>query len=629
MEKAISFFVSSVFTISATLMGAADAATWSRTDPRINNVYSAGQGAANASVSISTPELGGGTGVNLLTEAPALIEQQKKAAEAAEQARLTKELPIRVANHMTEMKIRNGDNSAGVDLDDLHICASISVGATFAWDKPTIKTGIGHIDMNKDDCVMEVELRMNRPNKLDPNRNEQLSLARMNVPYGTIVDCHLDSFPSEGYLPDIMAAGVELPADRAPEMADVEKVMNSERKQNAWFKVLGAAVIGGVGGNMLSQGNSGKMVGLKDIGGAGWAKTLGGAAIGAGGMYVAQESMGYQGGTMLESAMMGGAGGAVLGNMTAGLTGYGDDVLKFGSCDGKDSDSEECIWGFVYDTSDMYENVPVVCDVNFNCRLMGELVPNQSTFMLSLSSVNSSRKYFLVDADVKNAGTAASNSSSSSAAAPVPANNKPWNTTKPVFCRNFKAINAPTCTKHSDADCIDKKQNSIGNFTNDPGSNGEITPTTTKTNFLIGTCTTGGTPRRKFLNLAASGCSKPKNTKDFETNCKKDDRKCSDTSISQATSCKEFEPAMISATDGGILDLSNKARNKATLIGAAGGAGVGGFSGYKRAEDEMQQRLFAAQKEWEESQKKFGCYSGAKFFGVYGQPFNVPLPPKK
>ena len=121
-------------------------------------------------------------------------------------------------------------------------------GGEFAWDKPT--AGLGRGTGAK--CVAVVE--MIAPNAAPDGSN--LVLARANVAPGDSVRCNISEFPEMDYTS--AAYDFVFPADKAPTMHDVKKVLDAEQKQNAGFKIAASAVVGALGGNMVGKNDVGK-----------------------------------------------------------------------------------------------------------------------------------------------------------------------------------------------------------------------------------------------------------------------------------------------------------------------------------------------------------------------------------
>ncbi|MCL2338879.1 MAG: hypothetical protein FWC51_02900, partial [Proteobacteria bacterium] len=89
-------------------------------------------------------------------------------------------------------------------------------------------------------------------------------------------------------------------------------------------------------------------------------------------------------------------------------------------------------------------------------------------------------------------------------------------------------------------------------------------------------------------------------------------------------SVKDFYPINQEASDGGLVDLHNKARLKATAIGAGVGGALGGFSAYQGATDDVNQRWVAAVQAYKDSLQKFYCATGNRLLGPYNDTIIIP-----
>jgi hypothetical protein len=86
----------------------------------------------------------------------------------------------------------------------------------------------------------------------------------------------------------------------------------------------------------------------------------------------------------------------------------------------------------------------------------------------------------------------------------------------------------------------------------------------------------------------------------------------------------KFTPMYLSAEDGGVIDLDNKARMKGTLTGAGIGGGVGAFTAYQGAQTEIDERWVAAVREYKDSLQKFYCGTGTRFLSFYNDTIVLP-----
>ena len=85
-----------------------------------------------------------------------------------------------------------------------------------------------------------------------------------------------------------------------------------------------------------------------------------------------------------------------------------------------------------------------------------------------------------------------------------------------------------------------------------------------------------------------------------------------------------FEPMYKGAEDGGLVDMSNQARTKGTLIGTAVGGGMGGFTGYQGAKQEVAERWTEAVRVYKDSLSNFYCATGNRYLGKYNDPIEIP-----
>ena len=85
-----------------------------------------------------------------------------------------------------------------------------------------------------------------------------------------------------------------------------------------------------------------------------------------------------------------------------------------------------------------------------------------------------------------------------------------------------------------------------------------------------------------------------------------------------------FTPLSKDADDGGLVDLSNKARAKGTLVGTAAGGAMGGFAGYQGAKSEITDRWTSAIREYEDSLSNFVCMTGTRYLSKYNDYVEIP-----
>ena len=92
---------------------------------------------------------------------------------------------------------------------------------------------------------------------------------------------------------------------------------------------------------------------------------------------------------------------------------------------------------------------------------------------------------------------------------------------------------------------------------------------------------------------------------------------------------KTHSPAQIviyqNAEDGGMIDLSNKARMKGTLTGAGVGGAMGAYTAYQGAQDEVTQRWMAEVQAYKDSLNKIVCVTGTRFLSSYNDDAFIPV----
>nr|MBQ0090912.1 hypothetical protein [Candidatus Enterousia merdequi] len=134
-------------------------------------------------------------------------QQAMQDTEAAE----TAVLPIEVSDKTLAESISN-NTSNDVTVSDLEACSMIYPNGSFKWDVP--ESGVRRNPGSQ--CVAVVELR---------DANSNAVLATTTLAAGDTMKCNVDSFPESGMSFDLRNGKVEVPADAAPTMDDVEAVM--------------------------------------------------------------------------------------------------------------------------------------------------------------------------------------------------------------------------------------------------------------------------------------------------------------------------------------------------------------------------------------------------------------------
>ncbi|MBQ7409723.1 MAG: hypothetical protein IJV03_04115, partial [Alphaproteobacteria bacterium] len=264
----------------------------------------------------------------------ATLQQQQAYYDAtavnATTASQTANLPVAVDDKNLAAAILN-NTSDSVNLSDLELCSMIYPNGQFKWSIPESGVRMNQIPQ----CVAIVELR-------DANTNAVLAVTTVGA--GDSMRCNVDMFPQSGLLPAIEK--VEVPNDVPPTMADVERVMNEEQKQNAGIKIAAAAIISGVAGNMLAPKNAGdtKLMGTSKTQ---LMDTAIGMTAGAG-IMAASTYSGKIAGDTIKSTAVNATAGMLVGNMAAGMSG-GGSVLNIKKCTLNDKDGsnieKDCIIG--------------------------------------------------------------------------------------------------------------------------------------------------------------------------------------------------------------------------------------------------------------------------------------------
>ena len=488
-------------------------------------------------------------------------------------ASATATLPIEVEDARLAEKIKN-NTSDSVTVRDLERCSMIDIRGVFKWGVP--KSGMRQTLQPQ--CIAVVDL-------VDYNTNKVL--ATTTVAAGDAIKCNIDEFPESGYLPAL--ADVILPADNPPTEKDVEKALNKEQKQNAGFKIAAAAIIGGLAGNVLSPKESGdsKLLGTGK-------KQLAGSAIGAlaaGGIMAASSYSGKVAGETIKSGAINATAGMLVGNMAAGMSNTGS-VLATAKCTlGKQE--HDCVVGHFYKKKSelpKQENGKTVtyyttsagnstykCVEGGTCSSLGKslqsiTILNRENKAVSLSSLNS--QDFGIDSKFE-----------------------------PVYIRNSK---------------IEKN----------------VTPNEKEQAYYLIDSAWESSPAQMAYAVFDSLSSKAFGYKvsDFESSLKKKVtgyyvRYNNTTTVGNRLDWDKdkemdekdfvFTPAARSSEDGGIIDLSNEARAKATMAGAGAGAALGGFVGYQGAQSEISERLVTALNDYTNSLNNFYCTTGKRFLSFY------------
>ena len=492
-------------------------------------------------------------------------------------------LPVRVADEELAQEIATQPTDSAA-YDRLTQCAMIYPNGEFAWDSPTIGSGVGGADT----CVAVVELR---GYQAGPN-GEDLVLARANLAAGDRITCNIGSFPESTMITSAVES-FTFPADRAPTMDDVVAQMNQEQKQNAGMKIVAGALIGGLGGNMSGANDPGNDSLLGTDRGKVQNTVIGalsGAALMAGNAYAGKVA-----GDTILSAGVNAAAGGVVGNMSAS----GDSVLRIERCE-INGESTTCLWGALVTSTALpvsqtaYYNIDTgvtyVCDANgnncneqdlvsirltaFQDKTVDELERDQ---IIETINMDAGKQYFMA---IENGKISIVSANDATSANSEYADN--IDGSRGIFA---KIASAGTIDQQIPA-MIQMTDKAFGMTSEDwrewKSANGAGQP-------IYG----------RSGNGVAYALSKPGDI-------------------------NNFYPMMQDATDGSLIDFGNKARLKSTLIGAGVGGALGGFAGYQGAQLDVQNRWVSAVREYEDSLTKVYCVTGDRYLSKYNDAVFIP-----
>lgn len=294
-------------------------------------------GAANA-ITISNASRGGAPSRADAYNQVAMMQQQAQYEQQQLQAAATTPdstvaavaaMPVKISNPNVANSIARGDDTYGVNINDIDACSSIYPNGKMVWDRPNA----GLRRTGGDTCAVQIEMRA-------ISGNSDIVLATAVVAAGDTIDCNISAFPQNSYTD---AAGeIVFPADKEPTMSDVERVMNEEQKQNAALKIAAGAVVGAVAGNFTGASDTGAALGTNK---EKMQNTVIGA-LGAAGLMTASAYSGKVVGDTILSTGVNAAAGAAVGNMMATGT-----ALLIKDCDV--NGSTKCLYGVVqkYDSN--------------------------------------------------------------------------------------------------------------------------------------------------------------------------------------------------------------------------------------------------------------------------------------
>lgn len=514
-------------------------------------------------------------------------EYMNTTASYATTASATANLPVAVDDQNLANAILN--NESTVNVSELEACSMIYPNGVFKWAIP--ESGVRKNPTSQ--CVAVVNL-------IDANTNAVLATTTLAA--GDTMKCNVDSFPVSGMIADLRFGKIEVPADAMPTEEDVIAVMNEEQKQNAGLKIAAGAIIAGVAGNLLAPKEAGAKQGKIPLGtGATQLRDTAIAAAAGASIMAASTYSGKVAGDTIKSTAVNAASGMLVGNMLAGTNG-GDSIVATTKCTIGNSKAEyDCIIGNIEQISDetnwqennkVYltsgENAPILeCDNGFK---------------------NCSHKTGLRLLDIK-----------------VEADNNTSFLLKDVL-KNESDKRRRT-VKYTE------KKDDVNNNTESKEFEKYTSGSADKFYFKIvdGIKTTGKKTRAYavFVNGALPKKAFGLQNDDIDFTKANFYYRNSDGTVGEKIadgndSTNRFTASSRDAEDGGLIDLSNEARAKGTIVGTAAGGALGGFAGYQGAKDEITERLLAAQREYEDSLTNFVCMTGARYLAPYNGYAEIP-----
>lgn len=536
---------------------------------------------------------------------PAVQMQSQPVAQmapdaVAEPAITQVNLPIHVANAALGQQIANGQD-APVSIEQLEKCSAIYPNGEFEWNTPTA----GNKRANGDQCVSIVEMRAYQQGE----NGSDLVVARVRLGAGDSIKCNISAWPESSYL---QAAGqIEFPADAEPTLKDVEKQMNEEQKQNAGIKIAAGTILAAVAGNAIGKGEVGneKLLGTNKekltttaIGAAT------GAALMAGSVYGGKVA-----GDMILSAGVNAAAGGLIGNMVA----TGNEVLRVESCaapSGKnttdDSDDAKkevrdrlCVWGMYAVTKESPAGAVYYYDITDGDYYECIVTTNQQNKEESKCSIVE-----LVGSQIIKSGT---------------------NTYKDM--EEAKNANYIEVEKSYILNETDNKMEEFSGAPNVSGNNhyvlvsgGKLVANKVPAVALLPDGTNNPTMGFKEKHWTEVKDKSMLYNRGVDGNPTTPLMAEGQEGKHIAGSDSSFLVMDQSAEDGGLIDFNNKARLKATLIGAGSGAAMGAFVAYQGAKSDIQLRWEQEVRTYKDSLNRVYCATGNRFLSSYNDDAYIP-----
>lgn len=477
-----------------------------------------------------------------------------------------------------------------VSAAEMDACNSIYPGGEFDWRVPTA----GRKKAGASTCVSLVELR-GYTNSIG---TEYKVLATAYLAAGDSMNCNIDDFDN------ITPAGAEFeyPADNPPTREEVAAVMAQENKSHAGFKILAAALVGGVGGNLIGKNDPGKdsMVGVsKDK-----LKTTALGAAGAAAVMTASTQINnYKAGSIILSTGMNAAAGAVAGNVMAS----GDDVIKIDTCPPniKPLEGKTCVYGSYEKDSSSAEHY----DVGDGKKLFFDLVTIGTYECTKVKDKNDEYDncHAIGLSGIKFAGLSEN---------------------EPSECKEDTGKQSQKCREKLASEKVDKYNKQDGK-----GVLKKQTSASACSNCWIEIeSANSASARMGAVALVKPGFSQKLMGYKYSdwTSSRKDIIGESTIiydmygNVVASPDVSKFSPAAQGADDGSIVDLGNKARAKSTMIGAGAGAGLGALSGASGADAAIEERWQAEQENYKASLLQIGCSTGSRYLSGYNTVIALP-----
>ena len=533
---------------------------------------------------------------------------------------VTAELPIPVESDAVAEMVRSGSENAPVTMSELERCSLVYPNGKFEWVSPNFGPSAG----SPATCTAVVELRT-RENTMD---GAEITLARANVAAGDTVLCNISEFPSFSWLD---AAGtVEFPADAAPTRDDVVKQMNAEQKQNPVLKIISTTVVGALGGNAMGQNKEGQdgLLGtsksnLKGMG----IGAAGGLAIGLAGTYG-----GKVGGDIAMSVGMNAMAGAITGNMMS----TGDSVLYIADCELPSNSNctnngiKKCLYGTLDEVANIdpektiFYQIGAPGDNAYECEGKSDIYYNcKRASHLNFNNASPDCTGCYSDKNKKTG--------------------KAW-TWEQIKEDSFEDIDGGDIFVFKD-DCTVSDRSEYDCLTKDKDENQEnrwvkvknMKKVSKSHNIVIydidsvldtngdGKKDKRGYSEKKYNSTISVALKEKWNSGAL---CVLERRGATTEPFNNwkelGDEFSSFSPSYIDSETGALIDMSNRARLKDTVVGATTGGALGAFSAYQGAQTEIEDRLNAERRAYKDGLQKFYCVTGNRFLTFYNEELVIP-----